>query len=152
MIREGKGPGASSGGTLPRQSGSGTTVSAIQRNFRQGGFESTGFSGDLAVEGDGFFILDAGGGRQVYTRDGAFHLDATQTMVSNDGDAVQVFGVDAAGAIVPGALQSLVIPLGTASQAIPTAQVVMDGRLDPATNIASAGAVVTSQPLVTASR
>ena len=150
-ISEGTAPSATSGGTLPRQMGTGSTVAAIQRNFNQGGFDSTGFQGDLAVEGDGFFILDAGGGRQVYTRDGAFHLDAAQTLVSNDGDAVQVFGVDAAGAIVPGTLTSLVIPLGTASQAIPTTQVVMDGRLDPSTNIASAGAVVTSQPLVTAS-
>jgi flagellar hook protein FlgE len=150
-VSEGTAPSATSGGTLPRQMGTGSTVAAIQRNFNQGGFDSTGFQGDLAVEGDGFFILDAGGGRQVYTRDGAFHLDATQTLVSNDGDAVQVFGVDPAGAIVPGTLTSLVIPLGTASQAIPTTQVVMDGRLDPSTNIASAGAVVTSQPLVTAS-
>ncbi len=150
-VSEGTAPSATSGGTLPRQMGSGSTVAAIQRNFNQGGFDSTGFQGDLAVEGDGFFILDAGGGRQVYTRDGAFHLDATQTLVSQDGDAVQVFGVDQTGAIVPGTLTSLVIPLGTASQAIPTAQVVMDGRLDPSTNIASAGAVVTSQPLVTAS-
>jgi len=150
-ISEGTAPSATSGGTLPRQMGTGSTVAAIQRNFNQGGFDSTGFQGDLAVEGDGFFILDAGGGRQVYTRDGAFHLDATQTLVSNGGDAVQVFGVDQAGAIVPGTLTSLVIPLGTASQAIPTTQVVMDGRLDPSTNIASAGAVVTSQPLVTAS-
>jgi flagellar hook protein FlgE len=150
-ISEGTAPSATSGGTLPRQMGTGSTVAAIQRNFNQGGFDSTGFQGDLAVEGDGFFILDAGGGRQVFTRDGAFHLDAAQTLVSNDGDAVQVFGVDQAGAIVPGTLTSLVIPLGTASQAIPTTQVLMDGRLDPSTNIASAGAVVTSQPLVTAS-
>jgi len=150
-ISEGTAPSATSGGTLPRQMGTGSNVAAIQRNFKQGGFDSTGFQGDLAVEGDGFFILDAGGGRQVYTRDGAFHLDASQTLVSNDGDAVQVFGVDQAGAIVPGTLTSLVIPLGTASQAIPTAQVLMDGRLDPSTSIASAGAVVTSQPLVTAS-
>jgi flagellar hook protein FlgE len=150
-VSEGTAPTPTSGGTLPQQIGTGSTVATIQRNFKQGGFDSTGFQGDLAVEGDGFFILDAGGGRQVYTRDGAFHLDATQTLVSNDGDAVQVFGVDAAGAIVPGTLTSLVIPLGTASQAIPTTQVVLDGRLDPSTNIASAGAVVTSQPLVTAS-
>ncbi|MFH1110346.1 MAG: flagellar hook-basal body complex protein [Planctomycetota bacterium] len=150
-ISEGTAPSATSGGTLPRQMGTGSTVAAIQRDFKQGGFDSTGFQGDLAVEGDGFFILDAGGGRQVYTRDGAFHLDAAQTLVSNDGDAVQVFGVDAAGAIVPGTLTSLVIPLGTASQAIPTTQVLMDGRLDPSTNIASAGTVVTSQTLVTAS-
>ena len=150
-VSEGTGPSPTSGGTLPQQIGTGSNVATIQRNFNQGGFDSTGFQGDLAVEGDGFFILDAGGGRQVYTRDGAFHLDATQTLVSNDGDPVQVFGVDQTGAIVPGTLTSLVIPLGTASQAIPTKQGVMDGRLDPSTKIASAGAVAMSQPLVTAS-
>ncbi len=149
-ISEGEGPSATSGGTLPRQTGTGMTVSAIQRNFRQGGFESTGFASDLAVEGDGYFILEESDGRQVFTRDGAFHLDASQTLVSNNGQAVQGFGVDEAGAIVPGTLQSLVIPLGTASLAIPTSQVIMDGRLDPATTIAAAGAVVASQPLITA--
>jgi len=150
-ITEGEGPSPTSGGTLPRQIGTGSQVSAIQRNFRQGGFESTGFQGDLAVEGDGFFILDAGGGRQVFTRDGAFRLDVTQTLVSANGDPLQVFPVDDAGAIVPGTLTDLVIPLGTASEAVATTEVAMDGHLDPGTSVASAGAVVTSQPLVTSS-
>ncbi len=150
-ISEGEPPSATSGGTLPRQFGTGTGVSSLQRNFRQGGFESTGFQGDLAVEGEGFFILDGGGGRQVFTRDGAFHLDAAQTVVSNNGMPLQVFAADETGTITPGALSSLVIPLGTANQATPTTQVVMDGRLDPATNLASTGAVVVSDPMVTTS-
>lgn len=149
-ITSGEAPSATSGGTLPRQIGTGTGVSTIQRNFRQGGFEGTGYQGDLAVEGDGYFILDGGGGRQLFTRDGAFHLDANQTLVSNNGQAVQVFAADAAGTITPGALSSLVIPLGTANQAVATTDVIMDGRLDPSTSIASTGAVVASQPLVTA--
>jgi len=148
-ITEGEPPSATSGGTLPRQIGTGTGVSTIQRNFRQGNFESTGFQGDLAVEGEGFFILDRGNGQQVFTRDGAFHLDATQRLVSNNGMALQVFPADATGAITTGSLTDLVIPLGTESQAVPTSEVVMDGRLDPSTTIAGAGAVVASQPLVT---
>ena len=93
--------------------------------------------------------LEAEGG-QVYTRDGAFALDASQTLVSSNGAPVQVFAADDAGNISEGTLSNLVIPLGTASEAIPTTSVIMDGRLDNATVPATAGAVATSQPLVTA--
>lgn len=148
-ITSGEAPSATSGGTLPRQIGTGTGVSAIQRSFRQGGFEGTGNQGDLAIEGDGFFVLDDDG-RQLYTRDGAFHLDADQTLVSNNGQAVQVFAADATGAITPGALSDLVIPLGTANQAVATTEVIMDGRLDPSTSLAATGAVISTQALGTA--
>jgi flagellar hook protein FlgE len=150
-ISEGEAPSDTSGGTLPRQTGMGSTVASIQRNFAQGGFESTGFQSDLAVDGEGFFVLQAGNGDQVYTRDGAFRLDATQTLVSATGAPLQVFSADADGNIAAGTLSNLVIPVGASSEAIPTTQVVMDGRLDSGTTIASAGAVVVSQPLVTSS-
>jgi len=75
-ISEGQAPSDESGGTLPRQVGSGSTVGSIQRSFQQGGMESTGFQSDLAVDGDGFFILETPAGDQVYTRDGSFRLDA----------------------------------------------------------------------------
>lgn len=149
-ISEGEGPSATSGGTLPRQIGTGTGVSVIQRSFRQGGFEGTGFQGDLAIEGDGFFVLDENG-QQLYTRDGAFHLDASQTMVSSNGQPVQVFAADESGNINVGPLSDLVIPLGSANQALATTEVIMDGRLDPSTSIAATAAVVSSQPLRTAS-
>lgn len=148
-ISEGDAPGDTGGGTLPRQVGLGSTVGSIQRNFRQGALESTGFQSDLAVDGDGFFILQAGTGENVYTRDGSFRLDATQTLVSANGAPVQVFAADQSGNIVEGALSNLVVPLGTASEAVPTSEVLMDGRLDSSTRVASAGAVVTSQALVT---
>lgn len=150
-VSEGEAPEGESGGTLPLQIGLGVTVSSLQRDFRQGGIESTGFQSDLAIDGDGFFILEGPGGEQIYSRDGSFRLDATQTLVSAAGAPLQVFAPDASGNIVPGALSSLVIPLGTAGQAIPTTEVVMDARLDSGTNIASAAAVVASQALVTAS-
>jgi len=149
-IHEGEAPSATSGGTLPRQIGTGTQVASIQRDFRQGGQESTGFPSDLQIDGGGFFVLTAPTGEQLFTRDGSFRLDKTQTLVSADGAPVQAFTVDAQGNINTGTLANLVIPLGTAGQAIATTQVKMDGRLDAATNIASAGAVLASQPLETA--
>ncbi len=149
-VHEGEGPSSTSGGTLPHQIGSGSQVSAIQRDFRQGGLDSTGFASDLAVDGRGFFILSGPGGQQLFTRDGAFHLDATQTYVSTNGSPVQVFAADAEGNIDAGTLSNLVIPLGSASSAVPTTEVVMDGHLNPTTGIASAAAVVQSQRLTTA--
>ena len=148
-ITEGEAPSDTSGGTLPEQVGLGSTVGSLQRSFVQGRLEGTGFPSDLAVEGEGFFILQAATGDQVYTRDGSFRLDATQTLVAANGAPVQVFSADESGTIDEATLSDLVIPLGSASQAIPTTSVVMDGRLDSGTAIASAGAVVTSQPLVT---
>lgn len=149
-MSEGSGPGELGGGTLPKQIGTGSQVAAIQRNFSQGGIDATGFQSDLAVDGDGFFILNGPTGEQLFSRDGAFHLDATQTLVSNSGDALQVFLADAAGNITQN-LGNLVIPLGATGQAVATENVQMDGRVDPGTNVATTGAVVTSQPLVTAS-
>ncbi len=148
-INEGEGPSDTSGGTLPRQVGSGAGVSSLQRDFGQGGFDGTGFQSDLAIDGDGFFVLEGPGDQQLFTRDGSFSLDATQTLVSANGAAVQVFEADSAGAINTGTLSDLVIPLGTASQAVATSLVDMDGRLDPNTTIATAGAVVASQALIT---
>src|SRR3990172_5606106 len=51
-VREGEGPSETGGGTLPFQIGTGSQVAAIQRDFRQGGLESTGFQSDLGVDGD----------------------------------------------------------------------------------------------------
>ncbi len=149
-ISEGEGPSDTTGGTLPRQIGSGSGVAAIQRNHGQGGIESTGFESDLAIGGDGFFILPGSNGQQVYTRDGAFHLDATQTLVSTSGASLQVFAADSAGDIDRSTLSDLVIPLGTASEAVATTEVIMDGQLDAGSGVASAGAVVQSAPLLTA--
>ncbi len=149
-ISEGEGPSATSGGTLPRQIGTGSNVSSIQRNFTQGGLDGTGFPNDLAVNGDGFFVLKNTSDAQVYTRDGAFHFDETQRLVSAGGNPLQGFAADAAGTVTPGALSDLIIPLGSTSPAVSTTTAVIDGRLDPGTNVASAGAIVTSDPLLTA--
>ena len=148
-ISEGDAPTARTGGTLPEQIGTGAGVAVIQRNFAQGAIQSTGFASDLAVDGQGFFILTAADGAQVYTRDGAFSLDAADTLVSAHGAPVQVFGVGADGAIDTSTLTNLVVPIGTTGEAVATTAVVMDGQLDAAGSVATEAAVVVSAPLVT---
>jgi flagellar hook protein FlgE len=146
-IHEGEGPSATSGGTLPEQIGTAPRCPRFQRDFRQGGLESTGFPSDLAIDGDGF-VLTAPDGSQAFTRDGSFQLDETQTMVSASGAPLQAFTANDDGTINVGSLANLVIPLGTTGQAAATTNVQMDGRLDPTTNISSAAAVIASQPLL----
>src|SRR5512140_513443 len=50
-------PGAGQGGTNPMQVGLGSSVGAIQRSFTPGSIETTGVPSDLAIEGEGFFVL-----------------------------------------------------------------------------------------------
>jgi len=54
--------------------GGGVTVTKTFRNFSLGPFKVTGNSTDLAIEGNGFFILKNTNGEKFYTRDGQFNL------------------------------------------------------------------------------
>lgn len=150
-IDEGDAPSATSGGTLPRQVGTGATVASLQRNFEQGALEGTGFPSDLAVEGAGLFVIEQPNGDRVYTRDGSFRLNAENTMVATNGAALQVFAADATGAVDTGTLTDLVIPLGEMGEATATSEVTMAGQLNSGTDVASAAAVATSGALVTSS-
>src|SRR5215217_592082 len=82
------------GGTNPNQRGLGAEVAAIEKNFTPGAIEPTGSPTDLALDGEGFFVVDGQEG-QRFTRDGSFSLNAAHQLVSTDGAFVQGYGVDA---------------------------------------------------------
>jgi len=67
-------PTATRGGTNPQQIGLGVSLGSIDVRHTQGNTQATGYITDLAIEGDGFFVLELGNQR-VYTRAGAFGLD-----------------------------------------------------------------------------
>ncbi|HEY8552813.1 MAG TPA: flagellar hook-basal body complex protein, partial [Thermaerobacter sp.] len=73
------------GGTNPIQIGLGTTLSAIDVIHQPGNPQVTGVTTDLAIQGDGFFVLRDATGAEVYTRAGDFRLDAQGYLVSADG-------------------------------------------------------------------
>lgn len=148
-VTEGEAPTAETGGTLPHQLGMGSRVAALQRDFSQGSLQSTGFGTDLAIDGRGFFIVDQADGTRAYTRSGAFTLDATNTLVAQDGAAVMGFAADINGAIDTSTLTTLNVPMGAETPAVPTGNVVMDGQLNADADIAASGAVAVSDALVT---
>ncbi|HHE55158.1 MAG TPA: flagellar hook-basal body complex protein, partial [Caldithrix abyssi] len=72
----------------PMQIGLGMKTTSIENLFSQGSLEQTGVLTDMAIEGDGFFVLNAGEVR-VLTRAGQFFFDADGKLVNHRGLAVQ---------------------------------------------------------------
>ena len=77
--------------TLPTgyQVGLGTRAVATSRSFTQGNLQQTGNTLDVAVRGNGFFEIQMPDGTNAYSRDGAFQVDATGKLVTNNGYTVQ---------------------------------------------------------------
>ena len=76
------------GGGNPVQIGLGVITGTISPVFSQGSIESTREPTNVAIQGDGFFMVAKEGG-SAYTRAGDFSFDADGRLVSSNGDAVQ---------------------------------------------------------------
>lgn len=137
----GSAPSDDSGGTNPGQVGLGVGIAGTQRDFRNGALAPTGQPGDLAIEGEGFFIVDRTQGT-AYTRAGAFTLNANNQMVSIDGDQVMGFGVDDQFRVVEGALVPITIPLGSLTVAEATQNVQFSGNLDAGGDLPTQGSSI----------
>ena len=89
----------------------------------------TGRNTDLAIQGDGFFILDTGGER-AYTRSGSFVFDAAGSLTGTGGALVQGWVADQSGAIDANRpVGSITIPLGQVVDPVGTTQVELGGSL-----------------------
>lgn len=98
--------------------GIGATVEAINQNFAQGAVEQTGNALDLVVNGDGFFTTrSAISGDTLFTRNGSFEIDENGFLVRGNGNRLQVFPTDAAGAVTGTTPQSVQIPATNAGGA-----------------------------------
>src|ERR1044071_8645100 len=70
--------------------GRGTRLTDVSKPFQQGGLETTPNDTDLALEGNGFFVVkDPASGTSYYTRAGEFHLDSTGKLVDPSGFVLQ---------------------------------------------------------------
>ncbi|WP_270583016.1 flagellar basal body rod protein FlgG [Bacillus smithii] len=79
------------GGTNPKQVGLGATLGAIDTVQTQGSLQTTGRTLDLAISGDGFFIV-RDGTNDYLTRAGNFYLDKNGNLVNEDGLYVMGMG------------------------------------------------------------
>ena len=117
-------PTQSQGGVNGQDAGLGVKIGSIDTNYAQGGLRTTGVNTNLAMNGDGFFILRKpdGSGAPVYTRNGDFSLNSNGLLYDgSSGLAVQGYLADVNGNISQtGSPGDITIPLGLQSQAVGT--------------------------------
>ena len=75
-------------GTSSSQEGLGTDVFSIQQQFTQGAMENTSNPLNMAVDGNGFFIVQAPNGSTYYTRNGTFSENAQGQIVDSTGQNI----------------------------------------------------------------
>src|SRR5436190_16102447 len=129
----GSGPTTASGGTNPRQIGLGVSVAEIAPNFTQGTIQVSANPLDLAIQGDGFFMVQGpnGGSQQFYTRNGQFKTNAINQLVSISGNRVLGYGVTDQFVIDTNTVKPLAIPFGGSAVAQETNNVTLVGNLQP---------------------
>jgi flagellar hook protein FlgE len=129
----GSAPSESSGGTNPRQIGLGVKVSEIAPDFTQGTIEISSNPLDLAIQGDGFFIVagPSGEGQQFYTRNGQLKTNSLNELVTSTGHRVMGYGIDEDFVVQTDQIVPLTIPYGGSAVAQETNNVQLLGNLVP---------------------
>jgi len=79
----------SGGASGTMQVGRGVAVSEVQTQYGAGSFQTTGNATDVAIDGDGFFMVNDMEGATYYTRAGAFHLNSDGVLVDTNGYMLQ---------------------------------------------------------------
>ncbi|MCB1052346.1 MAG: flagellar hook protein FlgE [Acidobacteria bacterium] len=101
-----------SGNGNPIQVGLGVRQTEVVARFAQGSIQSTGIKTNLAIQGEGFFLVDYNGG-SAFTRAGNFSLNAEGYLVNSEGFVVRGFLADGAGNInLSAGLQDIQVDLG----------------------------------------
>ena len=118
VVRAGGGPQGLRGGINPAQVGLGVRVGGITTNFAQGATQVTGRATDVAIQGDGFFVVKQDG-QTLYTRAGAFSFDASGQLVNPDGALVQGWGATNGQVNTNAPVGALTLPIG---QSVPPQQ------------------------------
>jgi flagellar hook protein FlgE len=144
----GSAPTESTGGTNPRQIGLGVKVAAINPDFTQGTIQISSNPLDVAIQGDGFLIVEGSQGEELYTRNGQLQTNSVNDIVTATGNRVLGFAVDDNFEIdTTSGLVPLNIPLGNLPVAQATQEAIFAGVLSPELTIGTTPGVITSQAL-----
>ena len=128
-------PGSATGGTNPAQIGLGSRLAGTVQSFTQGAIQRTGRTTDIAIQGDGFFVVN-NGNENLYTRAGSFTLDATGNLTTPDGMLVQGWQADGSGVINSNAgITPVKIRVGELLPPTQTSNVDLGGNLSADTAI-----------------
>ena len=137
-IKSATAPQGTLGGKNSLQVGLGATVSAVETMFKQGSIQNTDKNTDMAISGDGFFVVSADEGKTYkYTRAGDFTFDANGNFVDPNGYIVQgwladpeTHTIDTASGVKP-----ISIPPGLTTPAQPTSKIQIKANLNSGDHI-----------------
>lgn len=125
------------GGINPQQVGLGMMISSIDKIMTQGSMQTTGKNTDVAISGEGFFIV-RDGGKQYYTRAGMFNIDKDGYYV-HPGTGLRVQGWNArqdrdgnASINSAAGVEDIRIPVFSKKPAKATSEVVFESNLNQA--------------------
>ena len=142
-VKSATAPQGTLGGKNSLQIGLGTSVSAVETMYKQGSIQNTDKNTDMAINGDGFFVVSGDGGKTYrYTRAGDFTFDANGNFVDPNGFIVQGWLADPETHNIDTAkgLQPISIPPGLTTPANPTSKISIKANLNSGDHIIEKGA------------
>ena len=130
-------------GTTANAIGAGVRLANVAQQFGQGNLQFTQNTLDLAVSGQGFFVMHANATSAdlIYTRAGAFNVDQTGVVTNSSGNVLQVFPVDALGNVTTSSLAGTVPLTVPNTIGVPNATTLVDlnvnfpAAISPALNV-----------------
>jgi len=150
-VRSASGPQGGRGGVNPEQVGLGMLISGIDTIQTQGTLQSTGKLTDMAIQGDGYFVM-SDGKQNFFTRDGAFDLGIDGTLV-NPSSGLHVMGwmPDATTGTINTAQPptNITIPIGAGMVGKASTGLTVTGNLDANTAPSTATPPGTPYPVST---
>jgi flagellar hook-basal body protein len=126
------------GGKNPMQIGLGTQVSSVTKIFKQGSVQVTDKNTDLAIQGDGFFVISPDGGSTYkYTRNGDFTFDAQGNFTDSNGYIIQgwVRDIDTGEIDATTPIADITIPPGLTTPANDTSFIALKANLNSGNSI-----------------
>jgi flagellar hook protein FlgE len=123
--------------------GGGTEVSGISRDFSEGAITQNNTSTDMAIQGNGFFVLQDSGGVQSFTRNGQVTENSSGTLVGFNGSELLGYPVNSAG-VAGAVLSPITIPQGVLAPSA-SSKTTISGNLDSTSPVIS-GAINPADP------
>ncbi len=126
--------GRESAPSISNQVGLGVRVASVDRDFSQGTIENTGRTTDLAIEGDGYFVVN-NGSQDLMTRSGNFTFNKDGHLVDQSGNYVQGYNANDSGNILGGgATDNVRVDFENALEPQKTSEVNLGGNLNASTS------------------
>jgi flagellar hook protein FlgE len=122
--------GITNGSGDPLQTGSGVQTSSTDGNFSEGSLNTTGTPSNMAISGNGFFVVQNSNGAQVFTRAGDFTTNNQGEIETPDGSLVLGYPATSGVVNTSTSLQPLIVGSGVTTPAVPSTKINITANLD----------------------